>query len=269
MEELLQDIVAITGVSASWICDEDGTVIARQGSINIQDEQLAEVGRVLSQTIDALSLAKRRKVGDIDLVYKDGRLLAKNLSEGCLCIQGVPSLNIPLVNLTANLVVRELKKRKKERSDKAGQSPPEVDQVLSIMAGFLEALIAEYADQGIGREQLLTIAKHRLRRLEATYPFMAEVEIAEGKIELAGIPVDDASPGQIGEALSALVIGLGVSINGIVGETEALATYLGIYIPFHEKHAAAFDVLGLGDSLKEAFNAELPTSFIGVDIRLD
>lgn len=268
MEELLNDISAVLGVQGCWICDEEGALLARNGTITAQDQQLAVIGRVLIQTISALSLARRRKVGDIDLVYENSRLLAKNLGEGCLCIQGAPDLNVPLVNLTANLVVRKLKERKKQ-GELPSSAPADPSQGLLTMGEFLETLLKEFGDQGIGREQLLTIAKHRLGRLGASFPFMTAIRIAEGKILLDDLPVESVPAEELGQALTALVEGMGVSISGILGEKEATAKYLGLYIPFQKQHTAAFDALGIGESLKDAFSGELSPSFMGVDMRLD
>ncbi len=83
------------------------------------------------QTILGLQTIRRR-VKDLDLLYGEGRIIIKSLSEGCLCILCVRNINIPLLNLTANLAAKKLTKRLKaprpaETKVKApGQVPPEL-----------------------------------------------------------------------------------------------------------------------------------------------
>jgi len=108
MESALRDVNAVVGVSGSFVCDGEGKVLA---SIlpNIFDEtMLANVSRTVAQTIAGLELTRRRKVDGLDLVYREGRLVVKNLRMGCLCILCVPTINVPLLNLTANVAARKL-----------------------------------------------------------------------------------------------------------------------------------------------------------------
>ncbi|HID64154.1 MAG TPA: hypothetical protein EYP49_15655 [Anaerolineae bacterium] len=77
---------------------------------------LSNVGRIMTQTMAGLATARRRKVGDIDLLYREGRVVVKNLREGCLCILCVRHINVPLLNLTANVATRKLMERLKTPS---------------------------------------------------------------------------------------------------------------------------------------------------------
>ena len=72
------------------------------------------VSRTLVQTLGGIELARKRKVGDLDLGFAGGRLLVKSLAPGCLCILTVKRVNIPLVNMTANVAVKKLKELRKE-----------------------------------------------------------------------------------------------------------------------------------------------------------
>jgi hypothetical protein len=68
----------------------------------------------MAQTIAGLKIAQRSKVGDIDLLYDDGRLVVKDVGEGCLCILCVQRINVPLLNLTANVAVKKLQVKLKD-----------------------------------------------------------------------------------------------------------------------------------------------------------
>jgi len=130
MENILKDINAVVGVTGSFICDGDGQMIARALPSVFDETMLLPVGRTMSQTIAGLKTARRRKASELDLVYRDGRLVVKNLRGGCLCILCTPTINIPLLNLTANVAARKLAERlkalEKEQADEPeAKAPPE------------------------------------------------------------------------------------------------------------------------------------------------
>jgi predicted regulator of Ras-like GTPase activity (Roadblock/LC7/MglB family) len=116
MESILEDINAVVGVTGCFICNGEGQVLASAMPDPFDETILSIVGRTMAQTIAGLATARRRKASDVDLIYNQGRLIAKNLREGCLCILCVRNINVPLLNLTANLGVRKLTERLKALS---------------------------------------------------------------------------------------------------------------------------------------------------------
>jgi hypothetical protein len=48
------------------------------------------------------------------LLYENGRLIIKSLDESYLCIMCVQRINVPLLNLTANVAAKKLGKMVKE-----------------------------------------------------------------------------------------------------------------------------------------------------------
>jgi predicted regulator of Ras-like GTPase activity (Roadblock/LC7/MglB family) len=123
MEDILRDINAVVGVTGSFVCDDDGRVLARALPDVFDADMLSPVGRTMAQTIAGLETSNRRKVGDIDLLYEQGRLVVKNLSEGCLCVLCVRRINVPLLNLTANVAAKKLSERLKEARPAPEQVP--------------------------------------------------------------------------------------------------------------------------------------------------
>ena len=101
MQEILQDINAVVGVTGSFVCDGDGQILTKLLPEIFDDDLLTPVGQSLAQTVAGLELTRRRKVSDLDLLYRDGRLMVKNLRVGYLCILCVPNVNVPLLNLAA------------------------------------------------------------------------------------------------------------------------------------------------------------------------
>jgi predicted regulator of Ras-like GTPase activity (Roadblock/LC7/MglB family) len=116
MEEILQDVNAVVGVTGSFVCDSDGEMLARALPEVFDDAVLSPVARTMAQTVAGLHTARRRKVGDIDLLYADSRLIVKGLGSegGVLGIICVRRINVPLLNLTADVAVGKLRQRIKE-----------------------------------------------------------------------------------------------------------------------------------------------------------
>lgn len=114
METILKDINAVVGVTGSFVCDGEGQIVAKLMPNSFDDNLLSPVGRTMAQTIAGLKIAQRCKIGDIDLVYDEGRIIVKSIDEGCLCILCVKRVNTPLLNLTVNVAAKKLEEKFKE-----------------------------------------------------------------------------------------------------------------------------------------------------------
>lgn len=108
MENILRDINAVVGVTGSFVCNEEGQIVSKLMPSVFDNSMLSPVGRTIAQTIAGLKIARECTIGDLDLLYDQGRLIVKNVGEGCLCILCVQRINIPLLNLTANVAVKKL-----------------------------------------------------------------------------------------------------------------------------------------------------------------
>jgi predicted regulator of Ras-like GTPase activity (Roadblock/LC7/MglB family) len=104
MQDILKDINAVVGVTGSFVCNGEGQILASALPELFDETILSAVGRTMAE----VATARRREIGDIDLVYDQGRLIAKNLGEGYLCILCVRHINVPLLNLTANVAAKKL-----------------------------------------------------------------------------------------------------------------------------------------------------------------
>ena len=159
MEDILKDINTVVGVTGSFVCNGEGQVLA-SALPNLFDETiLSTVGRIMSQTIAGLTTTRRRKVGDIDLLYREGRVVVKNLQEGCLCILCVRNINVPLLNLTANVAAKKLAEKiqaigapKLEKPAPTVMAVP-VEQLpeekLQVFKGFAEEVSTVEVDESI------------------------------------------------------------------------------------------------------------------------
>jgi len=167
MEDILKDINAVIGVTGSFVCNGEGQVSASALPDLFDETILSTVGRTMAQTMAGLTTARRRKIDDIALVYDQGRLIAKNLGEGCLCILCVRNINIPLLNLTANVAAKKLAARLKgrerpssRRKSKALAGPPvnaaflgQLEQELAREIGPMAALVIDEGIEALGESR--------------------------------------------------------------------------------------------------------------------
>jgi len=114
MQEILEDISSVVGVTGCFVCDAEGHILSSSLSGKIVPDDLSTVSRTISQTTAGLTTARRRKVHEMDLLFSGGRVVVKPLREGCLCILCSRQINVPLLNLTANVAARKLSGAMKE-----------------------------------------------------------------------------------------------------------------------------------------------------------
>lgn len=108
MDEILRDIQDLAGVTGCFVADSTGQVVTSTLPGVFDSASLTQVAKTLAKTIEGLRMARRKKVSELDLVFESGRLVAKVLSPGYLFILCVPSINVPLLNLTANVAAKKL-----------------------------------------------------------------------------------------------------------------------------------------------------------------
>jgi predicted regulator of Ras-like GTPase activity (Roadblock/LC7/MglB family) len=125
VKSVLEDINAVVGVTGCFVCSSEGEILASVLPGVFDGEAISAAGWTAMQTVLGLQTTRRRRVNELDLLYREGRIIVKSLGESCLGILCVRNINIPLLNLTANLAARELKKRLKASSP-AEKVPPEL-----------------------------------------------------------------------------------------------------------------------------------------------
>ena len=119
MEQLLADINAVAGVKGSFVCDSHGALVAQALPVAIDESSLLPAARTLLQTIEGLETTRRRKVQQLDIVFHDARMVVKNLRVGCLYVLCARNINVPLLDLTANLAAKRLSEMLKEAAGPA------------------------------------------------------------------------------------------------------------------------------------------------------
>ena len=110
MKAILDDLNDIPGVNGAFVCDAEGKVLASSLQKPIAQDLLQAVAKSLSRTAEGVRTLQSKGSPDIEMVFESGVLILKPLDPGSLCILCIPKVNIPLLNLTANMAVRQLKK---------------------------------------------------------------------------------------------------------------------------------------------------------------
>ena len=133
MEKILQDINATVGVTGSFVVDAEGRLVARALPSVFDEATFLPAARTILQTIDGLETTRRRRVHELNLVFREGRMVVKNLRVGCLYILCVRTVNVPLLNLTANVAARKLSEMLKERESPAPSAPPAAAEEVAVI----------------------------------------------------------------------------------------------------------------------------------------
>ena len=115
MQDILQDVSGVVGVTGCFVCDGEGEIVLSSLPSAFNPDDLSTVSRTITQTTAGLLTARRRKVHELDLLFSGGRMVVKPLSDGCLCILCSRQINVPLLNLTANVAARKLSDALKEK----------------------------------------------------------------------------------------------------------------------------------------------------------
>jgi predicted hydrocarbon binding protein/predicted regulator of Ras-like GTPase activity (Roadblock/LC7/MglB family) len=142
MEHVLRDIGAVAGVAGCFVCDAEGQILASTLPEVFEESVLASVSRTIAQTTAGLFVARRRKVNEIDLVFNEGRVVIKPLREGCLCVLCERNMNVPLLNLTADVAAKKLTEAMRRDA-----SEPEIIQAEEPPVDLvLDAIVDAYPD---------------------------------------------------------------------------------------------------------------------------
>ena len=72
------------------------------------ETMLLPAARTMLQTIEGLETTRRRRIHELDIVFHDARMVVKNLRVGCLYVVCARNINVPLLNLTANVAARKI-----------------------------------------------------------------------------------------------------------------------------------------------------------------
>jgi predicted hydrocarbon binding protein len=144
-------------VSGCFVCNSEGEILASTLPSVLDQNALVTVGRTISQTTAGIFAARRRKVHELDLLFSEGRVVVKPLSQGSLCVLCARNMNVPLLNLTANVAARKLSEEMKGDRWKSEAVEPEAVATEQAMLDIVDAY-PDIVSPVMGLEQSLTAA---------------------------------------------------------------------------------------------------------------
>ncbi len=77
--------------------------------------------------------------------------------------------------------------------------------VCQLMSEVMNSLIERFGDHGFGRDNLVKVLGHRLRRLQTQYPFLAQVGLMTSKIDFTPLVASSAPVESLAQAWSTLI----------------------------------------------------------------
>lgn len=107
MEAILKEINSVIGVTGSFVCLSDESIAAQALPASFDANSVALAARVATQTFHALE-SSGRHIAEADLTFEQGRLILKNLRGGILVIVCARNINLPFLNLTANVAAKKI-----------------------------------------------------------------------------------------------------------------------------------------------------------------
>jgi predicted regulator of Ras-like GTPase activity (Roadblock/LC7/MglB family) len=255
MQTILERINSVPGVTASLVCDAEGQVVASLSSVPIDEEALAVAGRAATQTAMGIQTARRGKFRQMDVIYKAMRLIVRSMQTGFLCILCVPQTNIPLLDLTiAGATLRLPEMIELRATEPVARSAPEPGGELATLSQFIEALVGEMGDRGIGREQLLSILARRLERLQAALPALAAVATGGGRVDLAALQARPSS--EMAQVVAVVATAICQTCIGMLGQEATASKYRQVYESFRVQNGQLLRSLGLDQTLDKADSME-------------
>jgi predicted regulator of Ras-like GTPase activity (Roadblock/LC7/MglB family) len=119
----LKDVVGIAG---SFVCTQNGWLVAREIPALFEDAVLAEAGSRLVRVGE--TFAAGGDVLDAAVIrYGDHRLYLRAVTGGMLCIVIVGEVNMPALRMAANLVGRRIAPAVARAQAEMSEAPPEPD----------------------------------------------------------------------------------------------------------------------------------------------
>jgi predicted regulator of Ras-like GTPase activity (Roadblock/LC7/MglB family) len=108
IEQRFAEIGAVKGVTASFICDNTGRLIA--SSIG-EDVDITPVRDVAGELVHTAAVLDRvgESVSELDFTYPGTRLLVRDLDDSLLVVLCEPQVEIAMLRMTLNVAATQLK----------------------------------------------------------------------------------------------------------------------------------------------------------------
>ena len=121
--KILNNLSSLIGVRGAFLFNESAEPISVATKAGHSDMDVGTLGHTAAQGLAGLTSMDRGKRVDLDLVYQDGRLLIRSIQAGLLCILCDRLVNLPLLTMTTEQSVGELRERALELGIASAKHP--------------------------------------------------------------------------------------------------------------------------------------------------
>lgn len=147
METILEEVNSLVGVSGSFVCNDQGVVLASVVETDVNKSDLPDVGTILLKTLKGLISISGRDHIELDLVYDDHRVLVRKIEDGCLCILSVREVNLPILHASADRAMERLERSVEVFSSNLGDK--DLSEIIEKMKAIVDENLGTHADKVI------------------------------------------------------------------------------------------------------------------------
>lgn len=107
IKEILEEVCQASGVRGCFLISKDGNLQGSSMPAGSSEDGLEIIAKSTWRSMQALE-DFRQRVQELDLTFRDGRLIVRNLSSGKLALVCQTNINLPLLNLTLAPLIKRL-----------------------------------------------------------------------------------------------------------------------------------------------------------------
>ena len=141
IQSFVSELSTLVGVQAAFIFDGQGTIRLRSKVLELDEDRAVALARLLSRTLTGLANVQRSNQIDLDLVFKEGRLVVKGIDNGGLCILCNRQMNYSLLQLSLEQGLKLLR-----RSGPKDTGEP-VPNTLEILKEIAQEILGDHAQK--------------------------------------------------------------------------------------------------------------------------
>ena len=255
VKDLLEQIHQVDGVQHVFVCDGQGMVLGTRSKSQLvplaMDRAAIHVKKIWA------AIQKRDgKPTEIETQYEHDSLLTRELGQAFVVVVYTRNINLPVLRVTLNVAATRFTQDANLQKALAQIIP--FSDALQIMDVFINELIDEFGDRGIGRSNLVEQLAPSVEKLKLQYPFFREIAITNRGIDFSSLTHVVAAPREIITAWGDLVMAICTTAIAGLGESAVVKKYRQVGIKIYRQNKKIFQDMDLVDVIPEL---EIPIGF--------
>ncbi len=168
LENVLQELLTLPGVLATFVGDTEGTVLAATQRSGEQASAPTSPARSVARMLAGLRSLRRSAPLEIDLVFQKGRILVRPITDHFLALQCERQLNLPLLTMALDEAVQHLSQVSAGQS--VGEQPvpagvQALTQIAREMLGERAGKVVELLESSDGSREELSRTIERVEEI--------------------------------------------------------------------------------------------------------